>query len=366
MPTALKTTPSQSKRCACVSSTGTNFQASTNASTPTGTFTKKIHSQPAASTRKPPRIGPTSVATPAVTPQTAIAEPRSRGAKMRVMTAIVCGVMRAAPKPWKTRAVTSTSMVCDSPHASEATVNTVSPMRYTRRGPKRSPRRPVMSSGTAYESRYALVAHSVAVIVVLRPVMMVGFATDTIVVSTRIMKKPSTSDHSAGQGRITAPRASVCIPPAYAALTTTNPRTPKRAGVRKTVMSYFTAALSFEPTETLTRLPAGISMLSPVRGLRPVRAAVVAASNEIQPGMDTFSPAATVSETAAKRPSSTFETAAWLWPVSAAILATSSVLLSAMLCPSRAVTHRRASAQFREIAPGSGGSDRLIAYESTS
>src|SRR5690606_27741567 len=69
-------------------------------------------------------------------------------------------------------------------------------------------------------------------------------------------------------------------------------------------------------------------MLSPVRGLRPVRAEVVAVSNESQPGIATLPPAATVSEMAAKRPSSTFDTAAWLWPVSAAILATSSVLFS--------------------------------------
>ena len=60
----------------------------------------------------------------------------------------------------------------------------------------------------------------------------------------------------------------------------------------------------------------------------PLRAEVVAVSNESQPGIATLPPAATVSETAAKRPSSTFETAAWLWPVSAAILATSSVLFS--------------------------------------
>ncbi len=31
--------------------------------------------------------------------------------------------------------------------------------------------------------------------------MMAGVATETIVESTRIMKKPITSDHSAGQGR---------------------------------------------------------------------------------------------------------------------------------------------------------------------
>ena len=58
MPIALSTTPSQSKRCECVSSFGTSRQASTKARTPTGTLTKKIHSQPSESTSTPPRIGP--------------------------------------------------------------------------------------------------------------------------------------------------------------------------------------------------------------------------------------------------------------------------------------------------------------------
>ena len=46
---------------------------------PTGTLTKKIHSQPRPSTSTPPRIGPTSVATPAVAPHSAIAAPRRGG-----------------------------------------------------------------------------------------------------------------------------------------------------------------------------------------------------------------------------------------------------------------------------------------------
>src|SRR5690606_35326833 len=75
---------------------------------------------------------------------------------------------------------------------------------------------------------------------------------------------------------------------------------------------YLTAAFSFEPTETFTRLPAGMLMVSPVRALRPVRAAVVAVSNESQPGIETLPPLATVSETAEKRLSSTADTAAWL------------------------------------------------------
>ncbi len=96
---------------------------------PTGTLMKKIHSQPSASTRTPPRRGPTRVATPAVAPQRAIAWPRFSEGKMRVMIAIVCGVIIAAPKPWKTRATISISMLEVSPHHSEDSVNTVRPSR---------------------------------------------------------------------------------------------------------------------------------------------------------------------------------------------------------------------------------------------
>ncbi len=96
---------------------------------PTGMLMKKIHSQPSASTRTPPRIGPTSVATPAVAPHSAIARPRRSAGKIRVMIAIVCGVIIAAPRPWKTRATISISIVPVRPHHSEASVKTVSPIR---------------------------------------------------------------------------------------------------------------------------------------------------------------------------------------------------------------------------------------------
>ncbi len=67
--------------------------------TPTGRFTKKIHSQPRPSTSSPPARGPTSMATPEVAPHRPIAAPRRWAGKVRVMTAIVCGVMSEAPRP---------------------------------------------------------------------------------------------------------------------------------------------------------------------------------------------------------------------------------------------------------------------------
>ncbi len=47
---------------------------------------------------------------------------------MRVMIAIVCGVIIEAPSPWTTRATISISTELVSPHHSDARVKTVSPV----------------------------------------------------------------------------------------------------------------------------------------------------------------------------------------------------------------------------------------------
>jgi hypothetical protein len=153
IPIALSTTPSTSNRRTDVDRAGTSRAAKTNPTTPTGTLTKKIHSQPRLSTSKPPRIGPTSTATPAAAPQRLIARPRWCAGKVRVITAMVCGDITDAPSPCTTRATTSPAIEPVNPHHREARVNTASPMRYMRLGPYRSPSRPVISSGTAYASR---------------------------------------------------------------------------------------------------------------------------------------------------------------------------------------------------------------------
>ncbi len=72
-PVADSPTPTQSNAWECVRSDGTSRHASTKPTTPTGMLMKKIHSHPKASIRTPPRIGPTSVAIPAVAPHSAIA-----------------------------------------------------------------------------------------------------------------------------------------------------------------------------------------------------------------------------------------------------------------------------------------------------
>ncbi len=129
MPIPLRATPSQSNLCIRISSVGTHRTARTKPMMPTGMLMKKIHSQPSASTRMPPRIGPTRVATPAVAPHSAIAWPRLSAGKIRVITDIVCGVRIPAPRPCSTRAAISISMLVVRPHHSEASVKTVRPTR---------------------------------------------------------------------------------------------------------------------------------------------------------------------------------------------------------------------------------------------
>ena len=58
-----------------------------------------------------------------------IAAPRRSGGKIRVITAIVCGVMNEAPRPCTTRAAISSPMLGGQAAHSEASVKTTSPLR---------------------------------------------------------------------------------------------------------------------------------------------------------------------------------------------------------------------------------------------
>lgn len=148
-PTADRPTPIQSNWWSLVLTRGTRTAARTRPARPTGRLMKKIHSQPNASVSTPPSNGPTRVATPATVPHTPIAAPRFSAGKMRVISAIVCGVMRAAPTPCRPRAAISSPIDDDRPHQRLAAVKTARPSWYIVLGPNLSPRRPVISSGTA-------------------------------------------------------------------------------------------------------------------------------------------------------------------------------------------------------------------------
>ena len=69
-------------------------------------------------------------------------------------------------------------------------MNSVKPPRKSSFGPYRSPSRPAVISSTAYTSTYALRIHRISSSDALRLVLMSGTAMFTIVVSSRIMKKP--------------------------------------------------------------------------------------------------------------------------------------------------------------------------------
>ena len=129
MPTPDNTTPTTSNRCDWVGSTGTSQYASASPTRPMGTLTKKIHCHPNPSTSTPPASGPTRLATPAVAPHRLTATPRRSGGKIRVIVDKVCGVSTPAPTPWTTRAAISMAALPDSPHHTEATVNSTRPIR---------------------------------------------------------------------------------------------------------------------------------------------------------------------------------------------------------------------------------------------
>src|SRR5688572_15778812 len=69
-------------------------------------------------------------------------------------------------------------------------------------------------------------------------------------------------------------------------------------------------------------------MVSPVEGLRPVRAARCVRSTASHPGIETLVPSPTEVAMVLNSESRTLLTTAWLWPEPAAMAATSSVRLS--------------------------------------
>ena len=66
-----------------------------------------------------------------------------------VTSAIVLGAIIAPPAPWSTRMAISHSMDGDMPPRNDATVNTPTPARNTRRLPRMSPARAASSSSPA-------------------------------------------------------------------------------------------------------------------------------------------------------------------------------------------------------------------------
>jgi len=144
-PPVTVTAPARSKRRWPRSArlSGTNGRASPKTSAPTGTLTKKIHSQPRYLTMIPPKSTPAAAPEPPRAPQMPRALFRSApSSKVVVTIERAAGEMIAAPMPWRARAPISTPISFARPQMSEATVNRTSPPRKTRLRPSRSAIRP--------------------------------------------------------------------------------------------------------------------------------------------------------------------------------------------------------------------------------
>ena len=151
-------------------------------------------------TSQPPSVGPATVETPATAPHMPNAAPRLDGGKIIVIVDSVCGVSSAPPRPCTIRKMIIWVGFCANPQAAEAAVKTISPIRKSCFGPYRSPRRPAVISRTAYTRMYAFKIHSTSDRPAFRCRLICGMATFTIVVSSRIMKKPRHSAVRINQG----------------------------------------------------------------------------------------------------------------------------------------------------------------------
>ena len=95
---------------------------------PTGTLTKKIHSQPSHLVRMPPISTPTAAPLPPIAPQIPSALFRSEPSSNVVeMIESAAGERIAAPRPCTARAAISIPSEFERPQASEAAVNSATP-----------------------------------------------------------------------------------------------------------------------------------------------------------------------------------------------------------------------------------------------
>ena len=124
-------------------------RAKTSTGTPRTTLSPKIARQPRPSTSAPPASGPAAKASPIVAPQIPIARARAAPWNSWASSAREEGKITAAAEPWIARAAMSAGGLGASVQAREASVNAPSPVRNSRRRPKRSARLPAVSWKTA-------------------------------------------------------------------------------------------------------------------------------------------------------------------------------------------------------------------------
>ena len=120
-----------------------NVPNSTSAAS--GRLMKNTHRQPNSWVSSPPKNNPTIVAIPLTPAHTPSALCRSESWKVVVKMDSAAGVIIAAPKPWASRAPTSSPWLSANPQASDETANSEVPATSSRRRPNRSPARPPSS-----------------------------------------------------------------------------------------------------------------------------------------------------------------------------------------------------------------------------
>src|SRR5215212_6716737 len=177
--------------------------ASRIAPTPTGTLTKKTHSQPHDSVMTPPSSGPTATDAPTVAPQMPNAVPRSRPWNASAISASDWANMIAPPMPWTPRMTLSSVDDSDRPQPSEARLNTASPTTKTVRRPSRSPSDPAVSRNAASISEYASMTHWMSAKSACSDRPMSGSATLTIVMSSKSMNTATQTTMSVSHFRST-------------------------------------------------------------------------------------------------------------------------------------------------------------------
>ena len=180
----------------------TSGRVSRSTIAPTGTFTKKIHSQPAYFVRMPPNRTPAAAPLPPIAPQIPSALLRSEpSSKVVMMIESVAGEMIAAPSPCMTRAAISTPIEPASPQASDAAEKRAIPIMNMRRRPRRSPVRPPSSRKPPNAIVYAVMTHWRSFSATVSAVLIDGSATLTIETSRTVMNIATQTSASACQRR---------------------------------------------------------------------------------------------------------------------------------------------------------------------
>ncbi len=132
------TAPATSRRTdsARVCAVGRSLSDSRTTARPIGTLTRKIQCQSSESVRTPPSTTPIEPPPEATKPKTPIALARSAGSVNRVIISDNdTAEAIAPPTPWTARAPMSSACELARPHASEASVKSVMPIRNIRRWP---------------------------------------------------------------------------------------------------------------------------------------------------------------------------------------------------------------------------------------